>query len=156
MLKVGAEAVKIEGGVEMAPIIRALRGIGIPVMGHIGMTPQSVNLFGGYKVQGRHAAQARKILADAQAIEKAGVFAIVLECILADLGKHISRRVKMPTIGIGAGLQTRRTNFVIDDVLGMSAPPLPRFVKRYADLRGNHPPGGAVICAGCEKWGISR
>ena len=83
LLKAGAEAVKLEGGLEMVPVVRALRGIGIPVMGHIGMTPQSVHLFGGYKVQGRKTMQAKKIVADAKALEKAGVFSIVLECVPA-------------------------------------------------------------------------
>ena len=93
MLKEGAEAVKIEGGIEMVPVIRALRGIGIPVMGHIGMTPQSVHAFGGYKVQGRQKARAAQVLADARAIEKAGVFAMVLECVPSELGRRISRTV---------------------------------------------------------------
>jgi len=135
MLKEGAEAVKIEGGANIAPVIRALRGIGIPVMGHIGMTPQSVHAFGGYKVQGRQKAQAARILADARAIEKAGVFAMVLECIPAELGRRISRSVKVPTIGIGAGPGCDGQILVVDDLLGLTSPPSPRFVKRYADLR---------------------
>ncbi len=136
MLKAGAEAVKIEGGREMVAIVRALRGAGIPVMGHIGMTPQSVHLFGGYKVQGRKRAQWAKILADAKALEKAGAFAIVLECIPAGLGRQISRAVKIPTIGIGAGPACDGQILVVDDLLGLTTPPSPRFVKRYADLRG--------------------
>lgn len=136
MLKSGAEAVKIEGGREMVSIIRALRGAGIPVMGHIGMTPQSVHLFGGYKVQGKKRAQWTKILADARALEKAGAFAIVLECIPASLGRQISRAVKIPTIGIGAGLDCDGQILVVDDLLGTTEIPSPRFVKRYADLRG--------------------
>jgi len=135
MLKAGAEAVKLEGGVEVAPIIRALRAIGIPVMGHIGMTPQSVNAFGGYKVQGRQKAQAAKILSDAKVVEKAGAFAIVLECVPAGLAKRITRTVKVPVIGIGAGADCDGQVLVIDDLLGLSAPPSPRFVKRYANLR---------------------
>jgi 3-methyl-2-oxobutanoate hydroxymethyltransferase len=137
MLKVGAEAVKIEGGSEMVPIIRALLAAKIPVMGHIGMTPQSVHLLGGYKVQGRPKAQMKKILADAKALEKAGVFSIVLECVPADLGKKISRAVKVPIIGIGAGPSCDGQILVVDDLLGLTPPPLPRFVKRYADLRGH-------------------
>jgi len=135
MLKAGAEAVKLEGGAEMVPTIRALRGLGIPVMGHLGMTPQSVNAFGGYKVQGRQKAQAAKILSDAKAIEKAGVFSIVLECVPVELGRRISKAVKVPTIGIGAGASCDGQVLVIDDLLGLTAPPHPRFVKRYANLR---------------------
>lgn len=136
MLKAGGEAVKIEGGNEIVPVMAALRGMGIPVMGHIGMTPQSVHLFGGYKVQGRLSAQRRKLLADAKALEKAGAFAIVLECVPGDLGRAITRSVKIPTIGIGAGAACDGQILVVDDLLGLTAPPSPRFVKRYADLRG--------------------
>jgi 3-methyl-2-oxobutanoate hydroxymethyltransferase len=135
MLKAGAEAVKLEGGAEIAPTIRALQGLGIPVMGHIGMTPQSVHAFGGYKVQGRQKDQAARILADARAIEKAGVFCIVLECVPTDLGRRISKAVKVPTIGIGAGAGCDGQVLVIDDLLGLTAPPSPRFVKRFANLR---------------------
>jgi 3-methyl-2-oxobutanoate hydroxymethyltransferase len=134
MLKAGAEAVKLEGGKEIVSKIRALREIGIPVMGHIGMTPQSVHAFGGYKVQGRQKAQAAKILSDAKAIEKAGVFAIVLECVPNDLARRISKTIKVPTIGIGAGPSCDGQILVIDDLLGLTPSPLPRFVKRYADL----------------------
>ena len=104
-------------------------------MGHIGMTPQSVNVFGGYKVQGRQKAQAAKILSDAKAVEKAGAFAIVLECVPAGLAKRITRAVKVPVIGIGAGTDCDGQVLVVDDLLGLSAPPSPRFVKRYANLR---------------------
>jgi 3-methyl-2-oxobutanoate hydroxymethyltransferase len=135
MIKAGAHAVKIEGGAEMVPVVRALAAAKIPVMGHIGMTPQSVHLFGGYKVQGRNAAQGEKVLADAKALEKAGVFAIVLECVPASLGRRVSRAVKVPVIGIGAGSSCDGQVLVVDDLLGLTPPPLPRFVKRYADLR---------------------
>jgi len=135
MLKAGAEAVKLEGGAEIASTIRSLRYAGIPVMGHIGMTPQSVNLFGGYKVQGRPKVQQQKLLADARALEKAGVFAIVLECIPSALGRRISRAVRVPTIGIGAGPDCGGQILVVDDLLGLTETPSPRFVKRYADLR---------------------
>ena len=136
MLKAGAEAVKVEGGREIVPIVSALREMGIPVMGHIGMTPQSVNVFGGYKVQGRQAAAQKKILADAKALERAGAFAIVLECVPSALGKKISRSVKIPVIGIGAGPDCDGQILVVDDMLGLTPAPHPRFVKRYADLRG--------------------
>jgi 3-methyl-2-oxobutanoate hydroxymethyltransferase len=135
MLKVGAEAVKLEGGKTMAPVIRALRGAGIPVLGHIGMTPQSVHLFGGYRVQGRRAADHRRLLADARALQNAGVFAIVLECVPRLLARRITRAVKVPTIGIGAGPDCDGQILVIDDLLGLTPPPYPRFVKPYADLR---------------------
>lgn len=135
MMKAGAHAVKIEGGREMIPVIRALLAAKIPVMGHLGMTPQSVHLFGGYKVQGRQRAQLKKLVADAKAIEQAGVFAIVLECIPAALGRRISRAAHVPTIGIGAGRDCDGQVLVVDDLLGLTAPPLPRFVKTYANLR---------------------
>lgn len=136
MLKAGAHAVKIEGGVEMTPTIRALLAAKIPVMGHIGMTPQSVHLFGGYKVQGRLKVQEKKILADAKALEKAGVFSMVLECVPAELARRVTHAAQVPVIGIGAGPSCDGQILVVDDLLGMTAPPLPRFVKCYADLRG--------------------
>ena len=136
MLKAGGEAVKIEGGKAIVPVVAALRAMGIPVMGHIGLTPQSIHLFGGYKVQGRMAVQRRTLLSDAKALEKAGAFAIVLECVPAGLGRAMSRSVKIPVIGIGAGVDCDGQVLVVDDLLGLTAPPLPRFVKRYADLRG--------------------
>ena len=136
MLKAGAQAVKIEGGAEMVPIIRALLAAKIPVMGHLGMTPQSVHLFGGYKVQGKEKSQWQKMLSDARSLEKAGAFSIVLECVPAALGRQISHAVKVPAIGIGAGPDCDGQILVVDDLLGMTAPPLPRFVKTYANLRG--------------------
>jgi len=135
MLKAGAHAVKIEGGTEMVPVVRALLSAKIPVMGHIGMTPQSVNLFGGYKVQGRQRAQEKKMITDARALEKAGAFSLVVECVPAALGRRLSRALRIPTIGIGAGPGCDGQVLVIDDLLGLTAPPSPRFVKRYADLR---------------------
>ncbi len=135
MLKAGAEAVKIEGGEEMVPVIRALRSAKIPVMGHLGMTPQSVNEFGGYRVQGRAAAAQRKILRDARALEKAGIFSLVLECVPKALGARLTKSLSIPTIGIGAGSQCDGQILVIDDLLGLTAPPLPRFVKAYGRLR---------------------
>ncbi len=135
MLKAGAEAVKIEGGEEMLPVIRALQAAKIPVMGHLGMTPQSVHVFGGYKVQGREKAQRQKLIRDALALERAGVFAIVLECVPDEVSKQMSRRLRIPTIGIGAGKNCDGQILVIDDLLGMTEPPLPRFVKQYAHVR---------------------
>jgi 3-methyl-2-oxobutanoate hydroxymethyltransferase len=135
MLKAGAQAVKIEGGEEMVPVIRALQVAKIPVMGHLGMTPQSVHLFGGYKVQGKQRAQWKKILADAKAIEKAGVFAMVIECVPSLLGRRLTRALQVPTIGIGAGPDCDGQVLVIDDLLGLTPTPHPRFVKPYADMR---------------------
>jgi 3-methyl-2-oxobutanoate hydroxymethyltransferase len=135
MIKAGAHAVKVEGGAEMVPIVHALVAAKIPVMGHIGMTPQSINVYGGYKVQGRQKAQEKKIFSDAKALEKAGVFSIVLECVPVSLGSRVSRATKVPIIGIGAGPSCDGQVLVVDDLLGFTAPPLPRFVKRYADLR---------------------
>lgn len=135
MMKAGAQAVKIEGGIEMVPVVRALVKAKIPVMGHLGLTPQSVHVFGGYKVQGRKPAQSRQILKDAKALQNAGAFAIVLECIPTALAKRVTRSLRIPTIGIGAGKDCDGQVLVIDDVLGLTAPPHPRFVKAYADLR---------------------
>lgn len=135
MLKAGAHAVKIEGGSEMLPILQALKAAKIPVMGHLGMTPQSVHTFGGYKVQAREAEAVQKLEADAKVLEQAGVFALVLECVPVVVGKQISQALSIPTIGIGAGSGCDGQVLVIDDLLGLTPDPLPRFVKRYANLR---------------------
>lgn len=135
MLKAGAQAVKIEGGTEMTPVFRALRAAKIPVMGHLGMTPQSVHLFGGYKVQGRERTVRRRLLKEARALERLGVFAIVLECIPMDLARQVTRALSIPTLGIGAGPHCDGQILVIDDLLGLTPPPLPRFVKAYANVR---------------------
>jgi 3-methyl-2-oxobutanoate hydroxymethyltransferase len=129
----GAEAVKIEGGVNMAPIIRAVTAMDIPVMGHVGLTPQSVHRMGGYKVQGRKD-QAERILEDAHAVQEAGAFAIVLEGIPAKLAARITEMLEIPTIGIGAGPSCDGQVLVIHDILGLCEKYSPKFVKRYADL----------------------
>ncbi len=131
----GAQAVKIEGGQEILPAIKALRAAKIPVMGHLGMTPQSVNVYGGYKVQGRDAKVRKQLVADALALEKAGAFAIVLECVPDSLGRALSKRLSIPTIGIGAGAGCDGQVLVVDDLIGWTEGPLPRFVKRYATVR---------------------
>ena len=136
MLKAGAQAVKIEGGAEMAPVLRALQTAKIPVLGHLGMTPQSIHQFGGFKVQGREAAARRKLRRDAKTLERLGAFAVVLECIPEALGLSLSRALKIPTIGIGAGPHCDGQVIVADDMLGFTPAPRPRFVKAYADLRG--------------------
>jgi len=131
----GAEAVKLEGGMEIAPVIKELLRIHIPVMGHLGLTPQAVHRLGGYRVQGRRPEDAQRILTDAKILEGAGVFAIVLECVPADLAREITEKVAVPTIGIGAGAGCDGQILVVDDLFGMGAGPVPRFVEKYADLR---------------------
>lgn len=131
----GAEAVKLEGGSNMKEVIKAITSIDIPVMGHIGLTPQSIHQMGGYKVQGKVEEQKRKIMEDALAVEDAGAFSIVLECIPAALAAEITERLTIPTIGIGAGVQCDGQVLVIHDVLGLLGDFRPKFVKRYVDLR---------------------
>lgn len=131
----GAQAVKTEGGKEMAEIIKAIVNVKIPVMGHIGLTPQSVHKLGGFKVQGKTAPQVKKLIEDAQALEKAGVFSIVLECVPAEVARMITERVKVPTIGIGAGPYCDGQVLVTHDLLGLFDRFVPKFVKQYADLR---------------------
>ena len=129
-----ADAVKIEGGAFRAPTVKALIENGIPVLGHIGLTPQSIHAMGGYKVQGKKPAEAQTLLHDAQALAEAGVFAIVLECMPPALGKEITRSVPTPTIGIGAGPDCDGQILVTHDLLGLFSAFTPKFVKRYANL----------------------
>jgi 3-methyl-2-oxobutanoate hydroxymethyltransferase len=131
----GAEAVKLEGGVNMKGVIEAICAIDIPVMGHIGLTPQSVHQMGGYKVQGKVEEQKRKIMEDAVAVEEAGAFALVMECIPTELATEITARLSIPTIGIGAGINCDGQVLVIHDVLGLLGGFRPKFVKGYVDLR---------------------
>ena len=133
----GAESVKLEGGAKRVPVIEAILGAEIPVMGHIGLTPQSVHAMGGYRVQGKAADAARALIADAKAVEAAGAFAIVLEGVPDLLGKLITREVAVPTIGIGAGPYTDGQVLVFHDVLGLGVGKVPKFVRQYADLRGS-------------------
>ncbi|SEI02892.1 3-methyl-2-oxobutanoate hydroxymethyltransferase [Paracoccus alkenifer] len=133
MAETGCQAVKLEGGVHIADTVRFLVARGIPVMAHVGLTPQSVNTLGGYKVQGR-GAEGDQVLADAQAVTDAGAFAVVLEKLPAELGARISREIAVPTIGIGAGPDCDGQVLVIDDMLGMFTAFRPKFVKRYAQL----------------------
>ncbi len=132
----GAEAVKVEGGVQLLETIEAIVRMGIPVMGHVGLTPQSVHRFGGYKVQGKEKEEREAILQDALAVEQAGAFSVVLEGIPMDLAQEITRRLSIPTIGIGAGVQCDGQVLVVHDMLGLFDMYTPKFVKRYADLRG--------------------
>ncbi|MGS0763231.1 3-methyl-2-oxobutanoate hydroxymethyltransferase [Syntrophomonas curvata] len=131
----GAQAVKLEGGVERVDTVKAILDAQIPVMGHIGLTPQSVNQFGGFKVQGKDLETARKLIEDARALDKAGVFAIVLECVPSALAQRITAEVSVPTIGIGAGPYCDGQVLVINDMLGIFSGHIPKFVKKYADLQ---------------------
>ena len=130
----GMDAIKLEGGRGMVPTIKAIINAGIPVMGHIGLTPQSASMLGGFKVQGRDAASARAILDDALALEEAGCFAILLEAIPDRLGKAITERVSIPTIGIGAGPHCDGQVLIFHDLVGLFEGFKPKFVKQYADL----------------------
>jgi 3-methyl-2-oxobutanoate hydroxymethyltransferase len=132
----GAQAVKLEGGRRVLPQVETLIGAGVPVMGHLGLTPQSVNVLGGVRrVQGRGAA-GEKLLADARALERAGAFAVVLESVPAELGRRVSEAMRIPTVGIGAGPYCDAQIMVWQDMAGLTAGRVPRFVKRYADTRG--------------------
>jgi 3-methyl-2-oxobutanoate hydroxymethyltransferase len=131
----GAQAVKLEGGHRVLPQVRAMTAAGIPVMGHLGLTPQSVNALGGVRrVQGRGAA-GDQLLADANALQDAGAFAVVLESVPADLGRRVSAALRIPTVGIGAGPYCDAQILVWQDMAGLTTGRLPRFVKRYASLR---------------------
>lgn len=130
----GVQAVKIEGGKERASLVQHLVGQGIPIMGHIGLTPQSVHQLGGFKVQGKTAEAARELVEDAQALEAAGAFCVVLECIPSEVASEITSRVTIPTIGIGAGSHCDGQVLVFHDLLGLYDGPKPRFVRRYGEF----------------------
>jgi 3-methyl-2-oxobutanoate hydroxymethyltransferase len=130
----GAEAVKLEGGRKRLPVIEAVLDAEIPVMGHVGLTPQSVHAMGGYRVQGKEVEAARALLADARALDAAGVFSIVLEGVPDVLAELITKEVGAPTIGIGAGARVDGQVLVFHDVLGLGGDRVPKFVRRYADL----------------------
>ncbi|HEV3060903.1 MAG TPA: 3-methyl-2-oxobutanoate hydroxymethyltransferase [Vicinamibacterales bacterium] len=132
----GAHAVKLEGIDGHAEVIQQIVGSGVPVMGHIGLTPQSINELGGYRVQGRSEAGAAKLLRQARALEDLGCFSLVLECVPADLAARITAEVALPTIGIGAGAGTDGQVLVLHDLLGMNQSHTPRFVRRYVDGEG--------------------
>lgn len=131
----GAGAVKLEGGERSADQIRLLVEAGIPVMAHIGLTPQSVNAFGGYPVQGRGEEAAQQLLRDAKAVQDAGAFAVVLEVVPAELAAEVTRVLHIPTVGIGAGVECDAQVLVWTDMAGMTPGRLPRFVKQYAQVR---------------------
>ncbi|MEI7608716.1 MAG: 3-methyl-2-oxobutanoate hydroxymethyltransferase [Rhodospirillaceae bacterium] len=130
----GAQAVKLEGGAEMAPTIDFLTKRGVPVMAHVGLTPQSINTLGGFRTQGRDDATARRVLADAEAVARAGAFSVVVEGTVETLAREITTRIPIPTIGIGASPSCDGQVLVIDDVLGVFADFTPKFVKRFAEL----------------------
>lgn len=129
-----AQAIKLEGGIEVCEKIEAITKASIPVMGHIGLTPQSVNVFGGFKVQGKDAENAKRIIAEAVAIEQAGAFAIVLECVPDQIAKMVSESITIPTIGIGAGTECDGQILVYQDMLGMYSDFVPKFVKQYDNI----------------------
>lgn len=129
-----ANAVKLEGGASVAAQIKAITDAGIPVMAHLGLTPQSINAFGGYKVQGKTEAAAKKLLEDAKAVEAAGAFSVVLECVPSALAAMVTKSLSIPTIGIGAGSDCDGQILVYQDLLGMFSDFTPKFVKRYAEI----------------------
>jgi 3-methyl-2-oxobutanoate hydroxymethyltransferase len=137
LLKAGADSVKLEGGVHFAPVIEAIVKAGIPVMGHIGLTPQTISALGGFKAQGWDKASALALLEDAQAVEQAGAFSMVLEAVPTELGKVISKRLTIPVIGIGAGPDTDGQVLVYHDLMGLYDRFIPKFVKQFAKLRPN-------------------
>ena len=141
----GADCVKLEGGAVVAPTVRAIVEAGIPVMAHIGLTPQTASALGGFKVQGKDAAMAAQLLADAQALEEAGACAIVLECIPAQLARLITEKLTIPTIGIGAGPWCDGQVLVTQDMMGLFDRFVPKFVKQYANV-------GKVMLEAFEKY----
>jgi 3-methyl-2-oxobutanoate hydroxymethyltransferase len=145
MAEGGIEAVKLEGGAEFADVIGRIVRAGIPVMGHVGLTPQSVHKLGGYVVQGRDGDAAQKLIRDVHALEAAGCYAVVLECIPSELARLVTGQVSIPTIGIGAGPHTDGQVLVFHDLLGLETEFKPKFVKRFADL-------GPQAAAGVEAY----
>ena len=134
MKKAGADAVKLEGGASVCPQIKAITDAGIPVMAHIGLTPQSVNVFGGFKIQGKSREAALKLIEDAKNVEEAGAFAVVLEGIPSSVAEIITNSINIPTIGIGAGAECDGQILVNQDMFGMFSDFTPKFVKRYAEI----------------------
>jgi len=141
----GAESVKLEGGAVVAPTVRRLVDAGIPVMGHLGLTPQSVHQLGGWKVQGKTDADAERLVRDAKCLEEAGAYALVLETVPAAVADRITDSVRIPTIGIGAGVGTDGQVLVIYDLLGLNPGFTPKFLKRYANV-------GETVMAACANF----
>lgn len=150
----GADAVKIEGGAIRAELIETLVANGVPVLGHIGLTPQSVKEFGGFKKQGKTDEAARKLMDDAMVLEQSGAFALVLECVPAELAQKISAALKIPTIGIGAGPHCDGQVLVLTDLLGMGRGHVPSFVKQYADLKPQIQHALSAFKADVERGGF--
>ena len=134
MKETGCAAVKLEGGTRIAPQIKAITEAQIPVCGHVGLTPQSVNAFGGFKIQGKTIERAQQVIDDAKAVEEAGAFMVVLECVPAPLAKKVSEMLTIPTIGIGAGAGCDGQVLVYADMLGMFSDFVPKFVKKFGDV----------------------
>jgi 3-methyl-2-oxobutanoate hydroxymethyltransferase len=145
LLRAGAQAVKLEGFDGNGEFIRHAVQSGVPVMGHIGLTPQFVNAFGGFRVQGRNEEARKKIMSEARGLEEAGAFAVVLECIPADLAAEITSTLKIPTIGIGAGERCDGQVLVLHDMLGFSGAFKPKFVRQYVD-------GSELIHAAVDRY----
>jgi 3-methyl-2-oxobutanoate hydroxymethyltransferase len=134
LVRSGASAVKLEGGAKRLEVLRAILDAEIPVMGHLGLTPQSLHVMGGYRVQGRQPAEAKLLIEDAIALSEAGCFALVLEGVPEDLAAEVTRTVPVPTFGIGAGISCDGQVLVFHDIVGWSGSRVPRFARRYADL----------------------
>ena len=145
LVRAGAHAVKLEGGRRRGPAVRAICDAEIPVMGHLGLTPQSVHAMGGYKVQGREAVAAGELRKDAEALAEAGCFAIVLEGVPDALAERVTAEVDIPTIGIGAGPACDGQVIVLHDLLGLAGPNVPKFVRRYAEL-------GSIATEAVRDW----
>ncbi|MFC3033177.1 3-methyl-2-oxobutanoate hydroxymethyltransferase [Pseudoalteromonas fenneropenaei] len=146
LMRAGANMVKLEGGEWLYDSIRLLTQQGIPVCGHLGLTPQSVHVFGGFKIQGRDDAQAERMIADAKALEAAGAQLLVVECIPSSLAKRISEAVSIPVIGIGAGKETDGQILVMHDLVGISAGYIPKFSKNFLAETGNMPAAVKKYC----------
>jgi len=142
----GANAVKLEGGASVCPQIKSITEAAIPVVAHLGLTPQSINALGGFKAQGKDEAAAKRILSDAKAVEAAGAFALVLECVPSKLAKLITESLRIPTIGIGAGGSCDGQVLVYQDMLGMFSDYTPKFVKRYANVGDTIKQAVAAYC----------
>lgn len=139
----GFDAVKLEGGAEVAGLVKKLTTAGIVVMGHIGLQPQQINTMGGYKIQGREGSE--RLLKDAAALEEAGAFSIVMECVVADIARTVSESIGIPTIGIGSGAGCDGQVLVYHDVFGLYDGYVPKFVKEYADLK-------SIVAEGCRQY----
>ena len=133
MKEAGADSVKVEGGIEVIPVVEALVAAGVPVLGHVGLTPQTASALGGFKLQGRDEESARRILEQSEALERAGCWGIVLELVPAPLARLVTERIGIPTVGIGAGPHTDSQVLVFHDLVGLYAAFTPKFVKRYAE-----------------------